>query len=84
MVWSSGTAEGLRGLVDSPLLYSIRNEPTVPGIIQEVGVLKVFHRTVDAGLEPVIEVSQAMPNTIGALCLIQTDADQLAARPPDT
>ncbi|KZV69516.1 hypothetical protein PENSPDRAFT_753267 [Peniophora sp. CONT] len=107
MMQSSGTAEGLRGLIDSSLLHSIRkvmehralfgpnilpiainvmatfvhNEPTSLAVIQEVHLPETFYRTVEAGLEPVIEVIQAIPNAIGALCLNQAGQDQLAARP---
>jgi len=99
---SSGTAEGLRGLIDSSLLKSLKkiiehrslfgpnvlpigtvlfyssalllirsetainilatfvhNEPTSLAVIQEAGVPEAFYRAVEAGLEPVIEVSKA-------------------------
>ncbi|KAI0063633.1 hypothetical protein BV25DRAFT_1854068 [Artomyces pyxidatus] len=107
MMQSSGTAEGLRGLIDSSLLKSIKkiiehrnlfgpnimplainilatfvhNEPTSLAIIQEAGVPEVFYRAIEAGLEPVIEVIQSIPNAIGALCLNQAGQDQLTARP---
>ncbi|KAI0305409.1 hypothetical protein B0F90DRAFT_1815046 [Multifurca ochricompacta] len=107
MMQSSGTAEGLRGLIDSSLLKSIKkiiehrslfgpnvlpiainimatfvhNEPTSLTVIQETGVPEAFYRAVEAGLEPVIEVIQAIPNAIGALCLNQAGQDQLTARP---
>ncbi|KAI9511134.1 hypothetical protein F5148DRAFT_1373973 [Russula earlei] len=107
MMQSSGTAEGLRGLIDSSLLKSIKkiiehrslfgpnvlpiainilatfvhNEPTSLAVIQEAGVPEAFYRAVEAGLEPVIEVIQAIPNAIGALCLNQAGQDQLTARP---
>ncbi|KAH9963908.1 hypothetical protein BC827DRAFT_99895 [Russula dissimulans] len=107
MMQSSGTAEGLRGLIDSSLLKSIKkiiehrnlfgpnvlpiainilatfvhNEPTSLTVIQEAGVPEAFYRAVEAGLEPVIEVIQAIPNAIGALCLNQAGQDQLTARP---
>ncbi|KAI0268805.1 hypothetical protein BC834DRAFT_923157 [Gloeopeniophorella convolvens] len=107
MMQSSGTAEGLRGLIDSSLLKSIKkiiehrglfgpnvlpiainilatfvhNEPTSLAVIQEAGVPEAFYKAVEAGLEPVIEVIQAIPNAIGALCLNQAGQDQLSARP---
>lgn len=107
MMQSSGTAEGLRGLIDSSLLKSLKkiieyrslfgpnvlpiainilatfvhNEPTSLTVIQEAGVPEAFYRAVEAGLEPVIEVIQAIPNAIGALCLNQAGQDQLTARP---
>lgn len=82
MMQSSGTAEGLRDLIDSSLLHWIRkvmehralfgpnilpiainvmatfvhNEPTSLAVIQEVHLPETFYRTVEAGLEPVIEV----------------------------
>ncbi|KAI0051234.1 hypothetical protein FA95DRAFT_1602906 [Auriscalpium vulgare] len=104
---SSGTAEGLRGLIDSSLLKSIKkiiehrslfgpnvlpiainilatfvhNEPTSLTVIQEAKVPEAFYRAIEFGLEPVIEVTQSIPNAIGALCLNQAGQDQLAARP---
>ncbi|KAI9449410.1 hypothetical protein BJY52DRAFT_1215929 [Lactarius psammicola] len=107
MMQSSGTAEGLRGLIDSSLLKSLKkiiehrslfgpnvlpiainilatfvhNEPTSLTVIQETGVPEAFYKAVEAGLEPVIEVIQAIPNAIGALCLNQAGQDQLTARP---
>ncbi|KAI6046227.1 hypothetical protein EDC04DRAFT_2888377 [Pisolithus marmoratus] len=107
MMQSSGTAEGLRGLIDSSLLQSVKkimefrglfgpsvlplamnimatfvhNEPTSLPTIQEAGLPQVFYQAIETGLEPFIEVIQAVPNAIGALCLNQTGQDQLAARP---
>ncbi|KAI6119856.1 hypothetical protein EDD16DRAFT_1895336 [Pisolithus croceorrhizus] len=107
MMQSSGTAEGLRGLIDSSLLQSVKkimeyrglfgpsvlplamnimatfvhNEPTSLPTIQEAGLPQVFYQAIEAGLEPFIEVVQAIPNAIGALCLNQAGQDQLAARP---
>ncbi|KAL6310318.1 hypothetical protein BKA93DRAFT_924556 [Sparassis latifolia] len=107
MMHSPGTAEGLRGLLDSSLLKSVKkimehrdifgpsvlpiainimatfvhNEPTCLSVIQEAGLPETFYKVVDSGLEPVIEVIQAVPNAIGALCLNQAGQDQLATRP---
>ncbi|PCH43593.1 hypothetical protein WOLCODRAFT_75349 [Wolfiporia cocos MD-104 SS10] len=107
MMQSSGATEGLRGLLDSSLLKSVKkimetrsifgpsvlpiainimatfvhNEPTCLAVIQEAGLPEAFYRVVEAGLEPVIEVIQAVPNAIGALCLNQAGQDQLTARP---
>jgi E3 ubiquitin-protein ligase HUWE1 len=107
MMQSSGTAEGLRGLIDTSILKSLKkiiewralfgssvvpiainimatfvhNEPTSLPIIQEAGLPEVFYKTIEAGLEPVIEVIQAIPNAIGALCLNQAGQDQLSCRP---
>ncbi|KAJ3553706.1 hypothetical protein NM688_g3471 [Phlebia brevispora] len=107
MMQSSGTSEGLRGLLDSTLLKSakkimdngdvfgpsilaiainimatfVHNEPTCLGVIQENNLPESFYRVVESGLEPAIEVIQAIPNAIGALCLNQAGQDQLAARP---
>ncbi|KAL4078441.1 hypothetical protein V8B97DRAFT_1881842 [Scleroderma yunnanense] len=107
MMQSSGTAEGLRGLIDSSLLQSIKkimeyrglfgpsvlplamnimatfvhNEPTCLPTIQEAGLPQVFYQAIENGLEPVIEVIQAIPNAMGALCLNQVGQDQLTARP---
>ncbi|KAI6021384.1 hypothetical protein BKA83DRAFT_4464115 [Pisolithus microcarpus] len=107
MMQSSGTAEGLRGLIDSSLLQSVKkimvnrglfgpsvlplamnimatfvhNEPTSLPTIQEAGLPQVFYQAIEDGLEPFIEVVQAIPNAIGALCLNQAGQDQLAARP---
>ncbi|KZT10978.1 uncharacterized protein LAESUDRAFT_721398 [Laetiporus sulphureus 93-53] len=107
MMQSSGTTEGLRGLLDSSLLKSVKkimqnrsifgpsvlpiainimatfvhNEPTCLPVVQEAGLPEAFYCVVESGLEPVIEVIQAVPNAIGALCLNQAGQDQLAARP---
>lgn len=107
MMQSTGTSEGLRGLIDSTLPQSIKkimeyrglfgpnllplamnimatfihNEPTSLATIQEAGLPQVFYRVIEAGLEPVIELIQAIPNAIGALCLNQVGQDQLATRP---
>ncbi|KAK7057165.1 hypothetical protein R3P38DRAFT_3252330 [Favolaschia claudopus] len=107
MMQSSGTAEGLRGLVDSTILHSIKkiiqhrglfgptvvplainimatfihNEPTSLAIIQEVGLPEAFYDAIEVGLEPAIEVIQAIPNAIGALCLNDVGAAQLASHP---
>lgn len=75
----------------------VHNEPTSLTIIQEVGLPEAFYKVVESGVEPafevgspsfiiecvlkVIQVIQAIPNAIGALCLNQTGQDQLAARP---
>ncbi|KAG1839040.1 hypothetical protein DFJ58DRAFT_860626 [Suillus subalutaceus] len=107
MMQSTGTSEGLRGLIDSTLPQSIKkimeyrglfgpnllplamnimatfihNEPTSLATIQEAGLPQVFYKVIEAGLEPVIELIQAIPNAIGALCLNQVGQDQLATRP---
>ncbi|KAH7888738.1 hypothetical protein F5I97DRAFT_2004510, partial [Phlebopus sp. FC_14] len=107
MMQSAGTSEGLRGLIDSSLLQSIKkimdyrglfgpsvlplamnimatfvhNEPTSLPIIQEGGLPQIFYQAIETGLEPAIEVIQAIPNAIGALCLNQGGQEQLSARP---
>ncbi|KAF9460708.1 hypothetical protein BDZ94DRAFT_1323842 [Collybia nuda] len=107
MMQSSGTAEGLRGLIDMSLLKSIKkiienrgvfgssvlplainimatfvhNEPTSLAIIQEAGLPEAFYKTIESGLDPVIEVLQAIPNALGALCLNDVGQAQLARRP---
>ncbi|KAF9227402.1 hypothetical protein BS17DRAFT_727628 [Gyrodon lividus] len=107
MMQSSGTSEGLRGLIDSSLVQSIKkimeyrglfgpsvlplamnimatfvhNEPTSLPTIQEAGLPQVFYKAIETGVEPVIEVIQAIPNAIGALCLNQDGQDQLSTRP---
>lgn len=107
MMQSTGTSEGLRGLIDSTLPQSIKkimeyrglfgpnllplamnimatfihNEPTSLATIQEAGLPQVFYKVIEAGLEPVIELIQAIPNAIGALCLNQVGQDQLETRP---
>lgn len=107
MMQSTGTSEGLRGLIDSTLPQSIKkimeyrglfgpnllplamnimatfihNEPTSLATIQEAGLPQVFYKVIEVGLEPVIELIQAIPNAIGALCLNQVGQDQLATRP---
>ncbi|KAF9531661.1 hypothetical protein CPB83DRAFT_79933 [Crepidotus variabilis] len=107
MMQSSGTAEGLRGLIDTSLLKSIKkileyrglfgpnifplainvmstfvhNEPTSLAIIQEAGLPNLFYRAIEIGIEPAIEVIQALPNAIGALCLNEAGQAQLANRP---
>ncbi|KAJ7218040.1 hypothetical protein GGX14DRAFT_495423 [Mycena pura] len=107
MMQSSGTAEGLRGLIDMTILESIKriikyrglfgptvvplainimatfvhNEPTSLVIIQEAGLPEVFYSAIEVGLEPAIEVIQAIPNAIGALCLNEVGTAQLASHP---
>ncbi|KAF7321292.1 hypothetical protein MKEN_00649200 [Mycena kentingensis (nom. inval.)] len=107
MMQSSGTAEGLRGLIDMSILASLKkiikyrglfgptvvplainimatfihNEPTSLAIIQEAGLPEVFFKTIEVGLEPSIEVIQAIPNAIGALCLNEAGVAQLEAHP---
>ncbi|KAF7332527.1 hypothetical protein MKEN_00135300 [Mycena kentingensis (nom. inval.)] len=107
MMQSSGTAEGLRGLIDMSILASLKkiikyrglfgptvvplainimatfihNEPTSLAIIQEAGLPQVFFKTIEVGLEPSIEVIQAIPNAIGALCLNEAGVAQLEAHP---
>lgn len=107
MMQNSGTAEGLRGLIDTSILKSIKriieyrglfgpsvipiainimatfvhNEPTSLSIIQEVGLPEAFYKSIEIGLEPSIEVIQAIPNAIGALCLNDVGQAQLAGRP---
>ncbi|KAF7315636.1 hypothetical protein MIND_00079100 [Mycena indigotica] len=107
MMQSSGTAEGLRGLVDTSILESLKkiiksrglfgptvvplainimatfvhNEPTSLAIIQEAGLPEVFYGAIEQGLEAAIEVIQAIPNAIGALCLNEVGVSQLASHP---
>ncbi|KAJ6593931.1 hypothetical protein B0H19DRAFT_1215807 [Mycena capillaripes] len=107
MMQSSGTAEGLRGLIDTSILESIKkiikyrglfgptvvplainimatfihNEPTSLAIIQEAGLPEAFYSAIEVGLEPAIEVIQAIPNAIGALCLNDIGTAQLASHP---
>ncbi|KAJ7703165.1 hypothetical protein B0H17DRAFT_1175941 [Mycena rosella] len=107
MMQSSGTAEGLRGLIDMSILQSIKkiinyrglfgptvvplainimatfihNEPTSLAIIQEAGLPGAFYTAIEVGLEPAIEVIQAIPNAIGALCLNEVGTAQLASHP---
>ncbi|KAJ8696871.1 E3 ubiquitin-protein ligase tom1 [Pleurotus ostreatus] len=107
MMQSSGTGEGLRGLIDSSILTSIKNiieyrglfgpsvlpvainimatfihnEPTSLPTIQESGLPETFYRAIEAGVEPAIDVIQAIPNAIGALCLNEEGQQQLSSRP---
>ncbi|KAK7053298.1 E3 ubiquitin-protein ligase tom1 [Paramarasmius palmivorus] len=107
MMQSSGTAEGLRGLIDTSILKSIKkiieyrglfgpsvlpiainimstfvhNEPSSLTVIQEAGLPETFYKSLELGLEPAIEVIQAIPNAIGALCLNEVGQAQLSARP---
>ncbi|KAF9049777.1 hypothetical protein BJ165DRAFT_1608842 [Panaeolus papilionaceus] len=107
MMQSSGAAEGLRGLIDTSLLGSIKkileyrglfgpnviplginimstfvhNEPTSLAVIQEAGLPEIFYRAIEIGIEPAIEVIQAIPNAIGALCLNEAGHTQLLRRP---
>ncbi|KAF9268895.1 hypothetical protein L218DRAFT_977318 [Marasmius fiardii PR-910] len=107
MMQSSGTSEGLRGLIDTTILKSIKkvieyrglfgpsvlpiainimstfvhNEPTSLTVIQEAGMPETFYKSLELGLEPAIEVIQAVPNAIGALCLNEVGQAQLSARP---
>lgn len=59
----------------------VHNEPTCLPVVQEAGLPEAFYSVVESGLEPVIEVIQAVPNAIGALCLNQAGQNQLAERP---
>ncbi|EAU91398.2 Huwe1 protein [Coprinopsis cinerea okayama7 len=59
----------------------VHNEPTSLTIIQEAGLPEAFYNTIEAGIEPAIEVIQAIPNAIGALCLNEVGQAQLAKRP---
>ena len=59
----------------------VHNEPTCLPVIQEKGMPEVFYSIIEKGLEPVIEVLQAVANALGALCLNQAGQDQLTARP---
>lgn len=59
----------------------VHNEPTCLPVVQEAGLPEAFYSVVESGLEPVIEVIQAVPNAIGALCLNQIGQNQLAERP---
>ncbi|KAF5393284.1 hypothetical protein D9757_000601 [Collybiopsis confluens] len=107
MMQSSGTSEGLRGLIDMSILRSIKkiieyrglfgpsvlpiainimatfvhNEPGSLTVIQEAGLPETFYKSIELGLEPAIEVIQAIPNAIGALCLNEVGQSQLAAHP---
>ncbi|KAG7098569.1 hypothetical protein E1B28_000502 [Marasmius oreades] len=107
MMQSSGTSEGLRGLIDTTILKSIKkiveyrglfgpsvlpiainimstfvhNEPTSLTVIQEAGLPETFYKSLELGLEPAIEVIQAVPNAIGALCLNEVGQAQISARP---
>ncbi|KAF8525043.1 hypothetical protein BU17DRAFT_41797 [Hysterangium stoloniferum] len=107
MMQTSGTSEGLRGLIDSSLIKSIKkiiehralfgasvlpiaihvmstfvhNEPTSLAVLQEAKLPETFYKAVEGGIEPSIEVVQAIINALGALCLNQAGQDQLAAKP---
>ena len=59
----------------------VHNEPTCLPVIQEAELPQVFYSVIEKGLEPVIEVIQAVPNALGALCLNQAGQDQLNSRP---
>ncbi|EJD34111.1 hypothetical protein AURDEDRAFT_109329 [Auricularia subglabra TFB-10046 SS5] len=77
--------KALFGPVVLPLAINImstfvHNEPTSLAVMQESGLPETFYDTIEGGLEPSIEVLQAIPNAIGALCLNQDGQDQLAAR----
>ncbi|KAJ3911333.1 hypothetical protein F5877DRAFT_86126 [Lentinula edodes] len=85
MMQSSETLEGLRGLIDMSILKSIKKiiefeyrglfGPSVlPIAINimatfEAGLPEMFYKSIELGLEPAIEVLQAIPNALGALCL---------------
>jgi E3 ubiquitin-protein ligase HUWE1 len=59
----------------------VHNEPTCLTVIQEAGLPQAFYTAIDVGLEPMIEVIQAVPNALGALCLNAEGQAQLASRP---
>ncbi|KAJ3900167.1 hypothetical protein F5879DRAFT_887267 [Lentinula edodes] len=107
MMQSSGTLEGLRGLIDMSILKSIKkiieyrglfgpsvlpiainimatfvhNEPGSLTVIQEAGLPETFYKSIELGLEPAIEVLQAIPNALGALCLNEVGQSLIAAHP---
>jgi E3 ubiquitin-protein ligase HUWE1 len=72
----------------------IHNEPTSLAMVQEASLPQVFYKLIEAGLEPVIELSTISPhqltssfssskllNAIGGLCL---DYDLLTSHPSIT
>ncbi|KAG2124988.1 hypothetical protein BD769DRAFT_1669151 [Suillus cothurnatus] len=72
----------------------IHNEPTSLAMVQEASLPQVFYKLIEAGLEPVIELStisphqltssfssSKLPNAIGGLCL---DYDLLTSHPSIT
>lgn len=59
----------------------VHNEPTSLVVIQEAGLPEAFYKAIELGLEPAIEVIQAIPNAIGALCLNEVGQGQLTVRP---
>lgn len=59
----------------------VHNEPTSLTIIQENNLPEIFYNAIETGIEPAIEVIQAIPNAIGALCLNEVGQGQLTNRP---
>ena len=95
LMQTAGTTEGLRNLIDSSLLKSVKaiiqnrfifgsqvlglainmtatfvhNEPTCLATIQEAKVPAALYDAIEQSIPASIDVMQAIPNAIGALCL---------------
>ncbi|KAM0790628.1 hypothetical protein ACM66B_004490 [Microbotryomycetes sp. NB124-2] len=107
LMQTSGTSEGLRNLIDSSLLSSVKkllenrtifgsqlfalainitatfvhNEPTSLTQVQEAKVPETFYGAIEEFIPASIDVLQAIPNAIGALCLNAAGLDQFNDRP---
>ncbi|KAF8826119.1 hypothetical protein HHX47_DHR6000506 [Lentinula edodes] len=59
----------------------VHNEPRSLTVIQEARLPETFYKSIELRLEPPIEVLQAIPNVLGALCLNEVRQSLLAAHP---
>ncbi|KAK4052443.1 E3 ubiquitin-protein ligase tom1 [Microbotryomycetes sp. JL201] len=107
LMQTSGTSEGLRNLIDSSLLSSVKkllehrsifgsqlfalainitatfvhNEPTSLTQVQEADVPETLYAAIEEFIPASIDVLQAIPNAIGALCLNAAGLEQFNNRP---
>ncbi|KAK4704493.1 hypothetical protein P7C70_g1715, partial [Phenoliferia sp. Uapishka_3] len=107
LMQTAGTTEGLRNLIDTTLLASVKsviqhrvifgpqllglainicatfvhNEPTCLATIQEAQIPETLYDAIEDSIPPSIDVLQAIPNAIGALCLNPAGLAQFNTRP---
>ncbi|KAG8936847.1 hypothetical protein FRC02_010709 [Tulasnella sp. 418] len=58
----------------------VHNEPTSLAILQEQKLPETFFNAIESGIEPALEVMNAIPNAIGALCLNAAGEAEFSAR----
>ncbi|KAM0754248.1 hypothetical protein T439DRAFT_311132 [Meredithblackwellia eburnea MCA 4105] len=107
LMQTAGTTEGLRNLIDTTLLASVKsiiqnraifgpqllglainitatfihNEPTCLTTIQEAQIPDALYDAIEDSIPASIDVLQAIPNAIGALCLNPAGLTQFNSRP---